>query len=106
MSEETPDVARLFSQLKEELRASGPRRAEVTPPEVRRSVRDQAERFWAVSAERRLVGKAGPVKMFLRRFMRWYIEPVLAEQRTFNHAVLELLDDLDDRIARLEQPGK
>jgi hypothetical protein len=101
MAEET-DVAALFARLKEELRAAGPRGDGVTPAQVRLSVRDQAERLWAVSAERPLVGKAGPVKQILRRLMRWYVEPAFADQRAFNDAVLKLIDDLDERIARLE----
>jgi hypothetical protein len=35
--------------------------------------------------------------------MRWYVEPAMAEQRAFNDAVLKLLDDIDERISRLEQ---
>jgi hypothetical protein len=101
MAEET-DVAALFERLKEEIRAAGPRGDGVTPAQVRLSVRDQAERLWAVSAERPLVGKAGPVKLVLRRLMRWYVEPAFADQRAFNDAVLKLVDDLDERIARLE----
>ena len=81
MAEET-DVAALFERLKEEIRAAGPRGDGVTPAQVRLSVRDQAERLWAVSAERPLVGKAGPVKLVLRRLMRWYVEPAFADQRT------------------------
>jgi hypothetical protein len=96
------DVATLFARLKEEIRAAGPRAADVTPAQVRLSARDQAERLWAVSAERPIVGKGGPVKRFLRRLMRWYVEPALADQRAFNDAVLKLVDDLDERIARLE----
>jgi hypothetical protein len=103
MSEERTDVAALFARLKEEVRAAGPRGADVTPAQVRLSVRDQAERLWAVSAERPLVGKAGPVKLFLRRLMRWYVEPAMADQRAYNDAVLKLIDDLDERVARLEQ---
>ena len=103
MAEET-DVAALFERLKEEIRAAGPRGDGVTPAQVRLSVRDQAERLWAVSAERPLVGKAGPVKLVLRRLMRWYVEPAFADQRAFNDAVLKLVDDLDERIARLERP--
>jgi hypothetical protein len=102
MTEETTDVAGLFSRLKEEIRASGPRRADVTTTQVRLSARDQADRLWAVSAERSIAGRAGPVKLVLRRLMRWYVEPAMAEQRAFNDAVLKLLDDLDERIARLE----
>ena len=103
MAEET-DVAALFARLKEEIRAAGPRGDGVTPAQVRLSVRDQAERLWAVSAERPLVGKAGPVKLVLRRLMRWYVEPAFADQHAFNDAVLKLVDDLDERISRLEQP--
>ena len=101
MADET-DVAALFARLKEEIRAAGPRSDGVTPAQVRLSVRDQAERLWPVSAERPLVGKAGPVKLLLRRLMRWYVEPAFADQRAFNDAVLKLIDDLDERLSRLE----
>ena len=102
MTEEPTDVAALFERLKEEVRAAGPRAGDVTPAQVRLSVRDQAERLWAVSADRPVVGKRGPIKRFLRRLMRWYVEPAFADQRAFNDAVLKLIDDLDERIARLE----
>jgi hypothetical protein len=103
MAEERADVAALFARLKEEVRAAGPRGGEVSPAQVRLSVRDQAERLWAVSAERPLVGKAGPVKLLLRRLMRWYVEPAFADQRAYNDAVLKLIDDLDERVSRLER---
>src|SRR3954468_12693584 len=103
MPEERTDVAALFARLKEEIRAAGPRGADAPPAQVRLSVRDQAERMWAVSAERPLVGKAGPVKLFLRRLMRWDVEPAFADHRAFNDAVLKLIDDLDERISRLER---
>jgi len=61
------DVSALFAKLKEEVRAAGPRAADVPPAQVRLSVRDQAERLWPVSAERPIVGKGGPLKTFLRR---------------------------------------
>src|SRR5438105_9792792 len=99
MAEETTDVGAIFARLKEEVRAAGPRRAAVTPAHVRLSARDQAERLWAVSAERPIVGKAGPLRWVLRRLMRWYVEPVLAEQRAFNGAVLKVYDDLDERLS-------
>jgi len=103
MAEERTDVAALFEQLKAEVRAAGPRNGDVTPAQVRLSVRDQADRLWAVSADRPVVGKGGVIKRFLRRLMRWYVEPAFADQRAFNDAVLKLIDDLDERIARLEQ---
>ena len=103
MAEERADVAAIFERLKEEVRAAGPRAGNHSPAQVRLSTRDQAERLWAISAERPIVGKGGPLKLFLRRFMRWYVEPALADQRAFNDAVLKLIDDIDERIARLEQ---
>jgi hypothetical protein len=102
MSDETTDVDALFARLKEEVRASAPRRPGATPDQLR-AARDQAERLWPVSAERRIAGKAGPVKLFLRRLMRWYVEPAFAEQRAFNDAMLKLVDDLDERVSRLEK---
>ncbi len=103
MPDDASDVAALFERLKQELRAAGPREGAAGPTPVRLSRRDQAERLWAVSAERPIVGKAGALKLFLRRFMRWYVEPAMADQRAFNDALLKLIDDLDERIARLEQ---
>jgi hypothetical protein len=103
MAEERRDVAALFERLKEEVRAGGPQDADVPPAHVRLSVRDQAERMWAISADRPVVGKAGTLKRFLRRFMRWYVEPPFADQRAFNNATLRLIDDLDERIERLER---
>ena len=103
MTDEPTDVAALFARLKEELRAAGPRGVDVPPEHVRLSVRDQAERLWPISAERPIVGTAGPLKSFLRRLMRWYVEPALADQRAFNDAALKLIDDLDERVKRLER---
>ena len=97
-------MAALFARLKEEVRAAGPRSGDVTPAQVRLSTRDQAERLWPISAERPIAGKGGPLKSVLRRLMRWYVEPAFADQRAFNDAVLKLIDDLDERIQRLEQP--
>ena len=103
MPEEESEVAALYARLKQEVRAAGPRAADVTPAQIRLSTRDQAERLWAISAERPIVGKGGPLKLFLRRFMRWYVEPALADQRAFNDALLKLIDDIDERISRLER---
>jgi hypothetical protein len=103
MAEQRTDVAALYERLKDEVRAAGPRAADVTPAQIRLSTRDQAERLWAISAERPIVGKGGPLKLFLRRFMRWYVEPAMADQRAFNDALLKLIDDIDERISRLER---
>ncbi len=34
--------------------------------------------------------------------MRWYVEPLAYDQRSFNAAALRLLDDLEARIKELE----
>ncbi len=98
------DVAALFERLKEEVRGSAPRSTDdPAQTRVRLGVRDQAERLWPISAERPIVGKGGPLKAVLRRLMRWYVEPVAADQRAFNDAVLKLIDDLSERVDELTE---
>ena len=105
------DVDALFEQLKDEVRRSGsdPGAAPGSPDD-RRAARAEAERLWAVSADRSLRLRPGvrggigtPVKAVLRKLMRWYVEPLAYDQRSFNAASLRLLDDLDERLARLEE---
>ena len=105
---ENVDVTALFERLKEEVRKGGAA-GDGKGRRVRLAARAQAERMWPVSAERPLERRRGlkgalfhPVKLALRRLMRWYVEPLAAEQRAFNDAVLKLIDDLDERISRLE----
>ena len=38
----------------------------------------------------------------LRKLMRWYVEPLAYDQRSFNAAALRLVDDLENRVAALE----
>jgi O-antigen chain-terminating methyltransferase len=70
--------------------------------------RDEAERLWSVSAERPFLYRAGvwgrtrglllvPAKGFLRKLMRWYVEPLAVDQRRFNASVLKLVDALSER---------
>lgn len=102
--DEQIDVAALFERLKEEVRSTAPRSTDdPAKTRVRLSVRDQAERLWPISAERPIVGKGGPLKAILRRLMRWYVEPVAADQRAFNDALLKLIDDLSERVDRLTE---
>lgn len=102
--EQELDVAAVFERLKQEVRGTGPRLGgDPARTQVRLGVRDQAERLWPVSAERPLVGKGGPVKAVLRRLMRWYVEPLAADQRAFNDAALKLIDDLSERVDRLTE---
>jgi SAM-dependent methyltransferase len=95
-SPEEIDVAALFDRLREELRRGAvhedSRGAEYA------STRALAERFWPVTAEHPAGGgPKGVVKRFLRKLMRWYVEPLAADQRVFNDSVLKLVDALSER---------
>jgi hypothetical protein len=105
-----PDVAALFERLKEEVRRSGAAPGAAGGSEERLAARAEAERLWPVSADRSLRLRPGvrgglgtPVKWVLRKLMRWYVEPVAYDQRSFNAALLRLVDDLDERLRRLEE---
>ena len=104
------DLAALFAQLKDEVRRSGAAPGSAgDDDEDRLAARAEAERLWPVSADRSLQlrpgfrGKVGnPLKAVLRKLMRWYVEPLAYDQRSFNAAALRLIDDLETRIAALE----
>jgi hypothetical protein len=104
------DVEELFRQLRDEVRRSGsdPGAAPGDPDE-RRAARAEAERLWPVSADRSLRLRPGvrgglgkPVKAVLRKLMRWYVEPLAYDQRSFNAAALRLIDDLQEQVDRLQ----
>jgi SAM-dependent methyltransferase len=80
--------------------------------------RAEAERLWGVRAERPFLYRPGamgrarglllvPLKTVLRKLMRWYVEPLAADQRRFNGALLKLVDSLSelttDQQAALER---
>src|SRR4051794_34306688 len=99
---ENSDIQELFEHLKHEVERAGGGDAT-----VRSRARAAAERYWPVSAERPIERRPGPkglvaypVKQVLRRLMRWYVEPLAAEQRGFNDASLKLIDDLSDPLDR------
>jgi SAM-dependent methyltransferase len=108
----SPDeVAAIVERLREEVAKPGmlatangdSRRA------PRLAARAQAERFWLVSAERPLERRPGlkgavlhPVKAVLRKLMRFYVEPLAAEQRAFNDASLKLADATGEELDRAD----
>ena len=103
------DVAALVARLRDEVRRSGADPGGGSGTSERRALRDEAERLWPVSADRSLRlrpgmrgGLATPLKAVLRKLMRWYVEPVAYDQRSFNAVTLRLIDDLDERLSRLE----
>src|SRR6266508_1526938 len=101
-AEQEVDVAALVERLREEL--SGGEGAARDRSRVI-AARHRAERVWSVTAERPLERRSGlkglvsyPVKRLLQPFLRWYVEPLAAEQRMFNDAVLKLLDGLLEEL--------
>src|SRR2546421_351605 len=124
-SPEETDVAALFDRLREELRRGAVH--EDSQGADFASTRALAERFWPVTAERPAGGgPKGVVKRVLRKIMRWYVEPLAADQRVFNDSVIKLVDalseradastaarvqsdrlvrELEERLARLERRG-
>jgi len=104
------DVAALFESLREEVRRSGADAGGGHGDAADRwAAREEAERLWPVSADRGLRLRPGwrggigtPVKAVLRKGMRWYVEPLAYDQRSFNAATLRLIDDLQAQIDELQ----
>ena len=99
-------VDRIIDRLEDELRQS--RRVDSSSPRL--AARAEAQRLAGVSADRPFLHKPGlvgrirgyvlmPVKWVLRKMMRWYVEPVAADQRAFNSSMLALADSLADSFA-------
>jgi len=108
-ADDSVDVEALFQRLREEVRRSGSDPGAAPGGEdERRAARAEAERLWPVSADRSLRLRPGlrggvgtPVKSVLRKLMRWYVEPVAYDQRSFNAATLRLVDDLQQQVDSL-----
>jgi SAM-dependent methyltransferase len=101
------DVGALVQRLREEL-AGGANGADADRGRLL-AARHRAERVWAVSADRPLERRPGlkgwiayPVKRVLRPLLRWYVEPLAAEQRMFNDSVLKVLDGFSEQLDRAE----
>jgi SAM-dependent methyltransferase len=99
------DVADLFERLREELRRGAG--GVGTAGGDFAATRALAERFWPVSAEREAGGgPKGLVKRFLRKLMRWYVEPLAADQRIYNNSLLKLVDALSERADAAAAAGE
>jgi hypothetical protein len=125
VSREAPDaneIEAIFARLRSEVRTGPPTRfpedgAEAAGLRTRR----QLDRLWQVSADRPFLSRPGtwgrvrgalalPAKFALRKLMRWYVEPVAADQRAFNAAMLRALDEhaawVRREIERLEREAR
>jgi 2-polyprenyl-3-methyl-5-hydroxy-6-metoxy-1,4-benzoquinol methylase len=100
------EVDMIVARLRDELKASA---ADADQKSSTWAARSQAERFWAVTADRPFLYRPGawgrirgtlllPPKLVLRKLMRWYVEPALGQQRDYNSSVLKALDRLSERI--------
>ena len=105
---ESVDLKALFRQLEDEVRRTGPRRGAGRGGSVRLDARATAERLWRVTADRPPGGRQGvagavqrPVKVVVRKLSRWYVEPVFADQRAVNDALIKLVDELADEVDEL-----
>jgi hypothetical protein len=113
------EIAAIFARLKDEIRIR-PAEAKTPSHSAGRTLaaRAQAERAWSVTAERPFEhpptrgGRVrtfvvAPIKRVLRKLMRWYVEPLAAQQRSFNLVMLRLVDELAERtekdVRRLER---
>ena len=115
---EEAEIEEALTRVRDEVRGRPPTRG-LSAQEAaafRVAARDQAELHWAVTAERPFVrspGTAGrvraaavaPLRRAVRGLVRWYVEPALEEQRQFNLAILQLVDDLAERTATIEGRG-
>jgi hypothetical protein len=118
--EEKAEIAAIFARLKEEIRRGAQVEAERGTRPAGRTLpsRAQADRAWAVTAERPFEHPPTrqrrvqayvfvPAKRALRKLMRWYVEPLAAQQRSFNLTILTLVDELTERVeadvSRLER---
>jgi O-antigen chain-terminating methyltransferase len=109
---EEVDVAALFARLTAEVRHAGGLDATdgANRGLIRARLRSVAERYWPVTTMAPIERRPGPrgavlhpVKKVLRRLMRWYVEPLAADQRAFNDAALKLVDQLFEEVDALHR---
>jgi O-antigen chain-terminating methyltransferase len=110
---EEQETAALFDRLRAEVAARGSSEgvaSNMAAGAPGSPARGEAERYWAVTADRAFLYKPGrwgharglllvPLKVVLRKLMRWYVEPALAQQRYFNASLLKALDGLSDGLS-------
>ncbi|MGZ8693873.1 MAG: class I SAM-dependent methyltransferase [Gaiellaceae bacterium] len=97
-----PDVDALVARLRDELELTAAGSSERPGWEP---ARIEAGRLAQVSGDRAFYRHPGAIgrvryyataapKIVMRKLVRWYVEPIAAEQRAFNGAVLRLIDDV------------
>jgi hypothetical protein len=108
------EVDLIVARLQGELRASGGAPSEGDQRGAAWGARAQAEQFSHVTLDLPLLYKPGmwgrirgtlltPIKLMLRKLMRWYVEPAFAQQRDFNASALAALEQLSERVDELAE---
>ncbi len=107
-----PDVATILEQLRSEVRArrlaAGQSAPSAVEQELRRSL-DEIELHRVVSAHWPLKGRTLPerllvfVNKLVRRFLRWYINPIVEQQNAYNDTMARSLRLLADAYTELAE---
>lgn len=107
-----PDVAAILEQLRAEVRAQHAARRQIGDDALQRALQrslDDLEITRVVSAHWPLTGRTLPQKAMalinkiVRRYLRWYINPIVEQQNAFNDAAartLRLLAEAYQELAR------
>ncbi|MCS6839436.1 MAG: hypothetical protein NZ699_10135 [Roseiflexus sp.] len=111
-SDGVPDVAAILAQLRAEVRARRAARQQTGDDVLQRALQrslDDLEITRVVSAHWPLTGRTLPQKAMalinklVRRYLRWYINPIVEQQNAFNDAAartLRLLAEAYQELAR------
>jgi hypothetical protein len=108
------EVDLIVARLEGELRRSGAVTNEGGQRGAAWGARARAEQFAHVTLDRPLLYKPGPwgrirgtllapIKLVLRKLIRWYVEPAFAQQRDFNASILGALEQLSERVDTLAE---
>lgn len=99
-SDGAPDVAAILEQVRAEVRAQHAARRQIGDDPLRRALQrslDDLEIARVVSAHWPLTGRTLPQKAMalinkvVRRYLRWYINPIVEQQNAFNDAAARTL---------------
>ncbi len=104
------DVAAILAALRDEVRAQRVARGQLEPTPLERELLrslDEIELHRVVSAHWPLIGTTLPqraiglVNKLVRRYLRWYINPIVEQQNAYNDAVARALRLLADAYLEL-----
>jgi predicted nucleic acid-binding protein len=113
------DIATILDQLRAEVRAHRVALGQIEPSPLERDLQrslDEIELYRVVSAHWPLLGKTLPqravalLNKLVRRYLRWYINPIVEQQNAYNDAVARALRlladayiDLGEQLANTER---